>query len=165
MIASYGDARYAWQGYVDRAEVSVDKQTRTIDAIVRVPNPFAAGKPVAGSNSPGGPPPLLVSNFVEVEIQGIAPESYSRVPRAALRPGNEVWVVGDDRKVSIVPVRVLQRVNDEAVVVGALEDGQLVITGGVQFVTEGMAHIRGVGIAEVICAHNPEDLFRSLLAL
>lgn len=27
------------------------------------------------------------------------------------------------------------------------------------------AHIRGVGIAEVICAHNPEDLFRSLLAL
>ena len=165
VIASYGDARYAWQGYVDRAEVSVDKQTRTIDAIVRVPNPFAAGKPVAGSNSPGGPPPLLVSNFVEVEIQGIAPESYSRVPRAALRPGNEVWVVGDDRKVSIVPVRVLQRVNDEAVVVGALEDGQLVITGGVQFVTEGMAHIRGVGIAEVICAHNPEDLFRSLLAL
>ena len=148
VTASYGNARYAWRGYVDRAEVSLDAQTRTIDAIVRVPNPFASGKPVTGSTRPGGPPPLLVSKFVEVEIQGTTPESYFRVPRAALRPGNEVWVVGDDRKVSIVPVRVLQRVNNEAVVVGGLEDAQTVITGGVQFVSQGMVVQTGAGLAQ-----------------
>ena len=75
---------------------------------------------------------------MDVEIRGVAPDSYFRVPRAALRPGNEVWVVGDDQRVRIVPVRVLQRANDEAIVVAGLDEGQLVITGGVQFVTDGM---------------------------
>ncbi len=148
VTARYGDASYAWRGYVDRAEVSLDEQTRTIDAIVRVPNPFVSGNRVEAANSPGGSPPLLVSKFVEVEIQGIAPERYFRVPRPALRPGDEVWVVGTNRRVSIVPVRVLQRVNDEAVVVGALENGQSVITGGIQFVTDGMVVQTAAGLAE-----------------
>ena len=138
VVATYGDASYSWNGYVDRAEVSLDEQTRTIDAVVRVPDPFASGLRVGGTSGSGGAPPLLVSKFVDVEIQGVAPDSYFRVPRPALRPGNEVWVVGDDQRVRIVPVRVLQRANNEAVVVAALEDGQLVITGGVQFVTDGM---------------------------
>ena len=148
VTARYGDAIYAWRGYVDRAEVSLDEQTRTINVIVRVPNPFVSGNRVEAANSPGGSPPLLVSKFVEVEIQGIAPERYFRVPRPALRPGDEVWVVGANRKVNIVPVRVLQRVNDEAVVVGALENGQSVITGGIQFVTEGMVVQTAAGLAE-----------------
>ncbi len=145
VTASFGDASHVWKGYVDRAEVSVDEQTRTIDAIVRVPNPFSAGVPANGS---GDAPPLLVGKFVEVEIQGLVPESYFRVPRAALQTGNEVWTVGEDQTVSIVPVRVLQRVNDEAVVVGALEDGQLAITGGIPFVTEGMVVQTAAGSAE-----------------
>lgn len=138
VVARYGDASYSWNGYVDRAEVSLDEQTRTIDAIVRVPDPFASGVRSDGTNGSSGAPPLLVSKFVDVEIQGVAPDSYFRVPRPALRPGNQVWVVGNDRRVRIVPVRVLQRANAEAVVLAALEEGQLVITGGVQFVTDGM---------------------------
>ena len=138
VTATFGDASYAWQGYVDRAEVSLDEQTRTIDVIVRVPNPFTSGDPVEGAVSPGGSPPLLLRKFVEVEIQGISPESYFRVPRPALRPGPEVWVVGEDQKVSIIPVRVLQLIDDEATVVRGLQDGQVVITGGIQFAIPGM---------------------------
>ena len=139
VVARYGDATYAWRGHVDRAEVSLDEQTRTIDVIVRVPDPFAPGTRVAGFGGSGGSPPLLLSKFVDVEIQGVAPENYYRVPRAALQPGSEVWAVSGDQKVRIVPVQVLQRVNNEALLTGALEGVQLVITGGVQFVTEGMA--------------------------
>ena len=137
VVARYVDESYAWKGYVDRAEVSVDEQSRTIDAIIRVPNPFSAGFPADGVDGTSGTPPLLVGRFADVEIQGLAPESYFRVPRPALQPGNAVWIVKDG-VVSIVSVRVLQRVNDDAFVIGALEDGQLVITGGIQFVTEGM---------------------------
>ena len=79
-----------------------------------------------------------MGKFVEVEIRGLAPQSYFRIPRPALQTGNEVWTVREDKKVSIVPVRVLQRVNDEVFAMGDLEDGQLVIVGGIQFVTEGM---------------------------
>ena len=147
-IARYGDKSYAWNGYVDRAEVFIDQQTRTIDSILRVPNPFSGGVPVDGTDKSGSTPPLLVGKFVEVEIQGLAPESYFRVPRSALHPGNEVWRVSEDKRVDVVPVRVLQRVDDEALVTGALEDGQWVITGGIQHVSEGMVVQTGDGPAQ-----------------
>lgn len=138
VIARYADAHYAWDGYVDRAEASLDKQTRTIDVIVRVPEPFSAGTPVGSPDHVRQAPPLLVGKFVEVEIEGLAPEHYFRIPRSALQPGNEVWVIGDGQRVGIVPVQLLQRGNDEIFVTGALEEGQAVVTGGIQFATEGM---------------------------
>ena len=138
VIAEYGDIRYAWDGYVDRAEASLDEQSRTIDVIVRVPDPFTAGTPAGVTTALDGTPPLLVGKFVDVEIQGLAPQSYFRVRRAALQPGNEVWAVDDNGTVTIVPVRTLQRGDDEVYVTGALRDGQAVITGGIQFATDGM---------------------------
>ena len=137
VTAQYGEGSYTWEGYVDRGESSVDAQTRTIDVIVRVPDPFSAGAP-SGPSGAGGDPPLLVGKFVEVEIEGLSPQDYFRIPRAALQPGNEVWAVDNDGVVSIVPVQVLQRANDQAFVTGALGSGQSVITGGLQFATEGM---------------------------
>ena len=138
VIAQYGAARYAWDGYVDRADASVDDETRTIDVIVRVPEPFSAGVPVGADEAPNGGPPLLVGKFVDVEIRGLAPERYFRIRRAALQPGNVVWAVGAGGAVTIVPVRALQRGDDEVFVTGNLEDGQSVITGGIQFATDGM---------------------------
>ncbi len=143
--ARYGDARYTWEGYVDRAETSLDKQTRTIDVIVRVANPFSRDAPAGRT---GDAPPLLVGKFVEVAIRGLVPEAYYRVPRAALQPGDEVWVVRGNGSVHIVPVRVLQRANDQAYVAGALENGQRVVTGGIQFATEGMRVQAGADAAQ-----------------
>lgn len=40
-----------------------------------------------------------------------------------------------------------QRIDDEAFVTGALQDGQLVVTGGIQFVTEGMVVRTGTDTA------------------
>ena len=126
---------------MDRAETALDEQTRTIDVIVRVPDPFAAGSPTtmgAGGRAAGRDgPPLLVGKFVEVEIDGIAPEEYFRVRRPALRPGDEVWVA-QDGAVHIVPVQVLQRSDDEVFLTGPLEADQTAIIGGIQVATEGM---------------------------
>ncbi|MXX28764.1 MAG: efflux RND transporter periplasmic adaptor subunit [Gammaproteobacteria bacterium] len=146
VVADYGGIRYAWPGYVDRAEVSLDERTRTIDVIVRVPDPFAAGQPVESSGGVLGEPPLLVGKFAEVEINGLAPDSYFRVRRAALQPGNEVWAVGQDGTVRIVPVQVLQRGNDEVFVTGAFTRRQSAIISGLQFATDGMA-VRAGGSA------------------
>ncbi len=127
VTAGYGQTNHDWEGYVDRAEAALDEQTRTIDVIVRVPNPFS-----------GSGPPLLVGQFVEVQIDGVAPERYSVVPRAALRTGNEIWATRQDTLVTIVPVQVLQRSEDQVYVTGALEPGQPVIVRGIQIATEGM---------------------------
>ena len=138
VLARYGEVYYAWDGYVDRAEASLDKQTRTIDVIVRVPDPFSAGTLTGSADRVNQTPPLLVGKFVEVEIKGLTLESYFRIPRSALQPGNEVWVIRDDQRVHIVQVHLLQRGDDEIFVTGALEKGQAVITNGLQFATEGM---------------------------
>lgn len=149
VLAEYGDHHYAWEGYVDRVETALDEQTRTLEVIVRVPSPFTGGVPVGVGNLDGqsesdlpaaasGGPPLLLGMFVDVEIEGVAPERYFQVRRPALRPDNEVWEVRGGR-VTIVPVRVLQRADDIVYVTGALEDGAAVVVGGIQIATEGMA--------------------------
>lgn len=137
VIAEYGEQSFAWSGYVDRAEAAVDSQTRTVDVVIRVPDPFVAGSPVNGPAA-GGNPPLLVGEYVDVEIEGIVMANIYRIPRAALQAGNEVWVVNGDGAIGIVPVRIFQRADDEAYVTGSLQSGQPVITGGLQFAVEGM---------------------------
>ncbi len=143
VVADYGGRRYAWDGYVDRVEGALDEQTRTLDVIVRVPEPYGSGASENGDREDGdadpdaGGPPLLVGKFVDVELEGIAPDDYFRIRRPALRPGNEVWVVRDE-KVTIVPVTVLQRADDEVYVTGALRPADAAIVGGIQVGTDGM---------------------------
>ena len=139
VFAVYGDVAYAWQGYVDRADASLDAETRTMDVIVHVPDPFEPGVPAAASAAGQNKgPPLLVGKFVEVAIEGLVPDEYFTVRRAALQADDEVWMVRDDGTVRVVPVRVLQRIDDDVYVTGELEDGQLAVTGGIRFATEGM---------------------------
>ena len=138
VIAEYGDARFAWRGHVDRADATLDELSRTIDVIVRVPDPFVSGEPVGPAGGLNGNPPLLLGKFVTVEIQGLAPQRYFRVRRAALQPGNVIWAVRDGGTLRIVPVRVLQRGDDEIFVTGPLEDGQAAVIGGIRYATDGM---------------------------
>ena len=143
VIADYGGGRHAWPGYIDRVEPARDERTRNLDAIVRVPDPLSGGTAVdAGSVGGGGgetaSPPLMVGQFVDVEIQGVTPDPYFRIPRPALRPGNEVWAVRGD-VLTILPVRVLQRAGDDVYVTGALAAGEPVVVGGIEIATEGMA--------------------------
>ena len=150
VVADYGERRYGWEGYVDRVEGALDEQTRTIDVIVRVPRPFRGGTPEADGREDGNPesddggPPLLVGKFVDVELEGVEPDTYFKIRRPALRPGNEVWAVREE-KVTIVPVTVLQRDDDDVYVTGALEPGQAVVVGGIQIATEGMEIRTGAG--------------------
>ncbi len=147
IVADHGARRYAWAGYVDRVETALDEQTRTLDVIVRVPAPFTSGSAVETDGDDGGdrsrdlaaaaPPPLLLGMFVNVEIAGTAPDEYFEIREPALRPGNEVWVVRRGR-VSIVPVRVLQRADEDVYVTGDLAAGDAAVVGGLQVATPGM---------------------------
>ena len=145
VVADYGNASHAWSGYVDRVEAALDEQTRTPDVVVHVPQPFAGGVPVQRAGRPEADsvagadevrsPPLLVGKFVDVRIDGLAPERYVQVRRSALRPGNEVWAVRNG-VLTIVPVRVLQRSDDSIYVTGTLTAGQPVIVGGIEIATK-----------------------------
>ena len=131
--AEYGGGVHRWEGYVDRAQQALDEQTRAIEVVVRVPN-ARESRARSGSNAP----PLLVGQFVDVRIDGSTSEKYFRMPRAALRPGNEVWAVEADNTITIVPVEVLQRGDDVVYAAGVLDDGERVVVGGIEVATNGM---------------------------
>ncbi|MEM8601415.1 MAG: biotin/lipoyl-binding protein [Bacteroidota bacterium] len=144
VVATYGAARYAWDGYVDRAESALDETTRTINVVVRVPNPFRSGERVGGTDTTGSQqiseaPPLLVGSFVDVAFQGAQIEAYAVVPRRSLRRGNEVWTIEQDSLLRIVPVRVLQQTDSDVFIVAdGLDPSQRIVTSDLQAVTDGM---------------------------
>ena len=148
VVADYGGVRYAWQGSVDRAEATLGEQTRTINVVVRVPDPFLSGMGGSAGTTDTAPFPLLVGKFVDVEIQGLTSREHFRVPRVALQPQNRIWTVRDDGRIRIVPVRVLQRGNDEVFVTGRLQHGWPVVVGGIRFATDGMRVRTGAGQAQ-----------------
>jgi RND family efflux transporter MFP subunit len=166
VVARIGGEEWFWTGQVDRAEAALDELSRTLDVIVRVDDPFQPGRrvpsplaaagaadPTAPSSDPTAPsseasapsaeasaaegPPLLVGQFVDAEISG-REGKYLRIPRRALRTGNEVWLIEGDSVVRIRPVDVLQRGDNDVIVRGDLEPGVAIITDGVSLATDGM---------------------------
>ena len=131
VIARYGGNLYSWPSTVDRAEVALEKQTRTIEVVIHVRNPFTSGLAMNMEVQSNSAPPLLIGKYVDVEIDGATPEQYFRVQRSALKPDNEVWVV-DNGLVNRVSVQVLQRSRDEVFLTGSLKDGQEVVLSGIQ---------------------------------
>ena len=134
----YGARRFFWEGYVDRAESALDERSRTIDVVVRVPDPFARGQAVEADSETGAAPPLLVGQFAQVAIDGLELAEYFILPRRALRPGNEVWAIAADGRAQIVDVDVLQETDEQLYVTGDFTDGQLVIVAGITVATNGM---------------------------
>lgn len=138
VVTEYGGRRFFWNGYVDRAETALDEQSRTIDLVVRVPDPFVGGRPVESDAEAGEAPPLLVGQFVRVRIEGRELAEYFILPYRSLRPDNEVWVVDPSDRVRIVPVEVLQEIDSTLYVTGDFREGDVAIVGGITIATDGM---------------------------
>jgi RND family efflux transporter MFP subunit len=144
--AEFGGRRFAWRGYVDRAKGFIDPQSRTVDVVVRVPEPFRTDPPAA-EDAPAQRPPLLIGTYTTVRIQGQQPGRYLAIPASALHDGDRVWILspmetdGDERmRLEVRPVTVILR-DDQRVFVTAPEiaDGTLLVTTDLAAVTDGMA--------------------------
>ncbi len=115
-----------WTGRVMRAEGRIDEKTRLINVVVRVDNPYARK------------PPLAAGLFAQVEIEGNTLDAAALLPRAALRPGDTVWVVGDDQRLGFRTVDVARIAKDGVLVRGGVASGDRVIVSQVKAVTDGM---------------------------
>lgn len=140
VTAAYGGQTWRWNAYVDRANAILDETTRNIEVFVRVPDPVSGGKLGQSTASDAArPPPLLIGDFVNVEITGASVGTYAAVPADAVRPGNQVWVVRGG-KLAILPVKVIQRSDDIAyIATPTLDEGGQLVTGSLTAPIEGMA--------------------------
>lgn len=134
--STFGGTTYTWQGYVDRTEGTLDTNTRTVNVVVRVDDPYQTNTEAQ--------PPLMVGMFTTVRIEGLALEQYVVMPRSALREGDTVWVAENDRLV-MRTVEVIQEVDDDVIVRQGLSGDETIITSNLNVVTDGMAIRTRVG--------------------
>ncbi len=127
---------YKEVGHLDYVSPTIDQNTDTITLRGVVPNPvLVAGKP--------GQPTLreLSDNeFVTVLLEGVQPVSVLGIPRAAVlsdQQGDYVYAVDGQNRAEVRRIHLGQSTPQTAVVTSGLNEGELVISEGVQRVRPG----------------------------
>jgi|GEM_PF-38792 len=112
--------RREWDARIVRTDATYDTQTRALFAIAEVIDPF-------GDGAKDGVP-LAPGLFVDARIEGRAIEGAVVLPRDALRPQNEVYVVDDEGNAEIRVASVIDTTPDKAVLrAGVVKPGEVVI--------------------------------------
>ena len=129
--ASVAGRQHQWQGRVKRTSAAINPQTRLINVIAELDDPYGAGSDNGVPMAPG--------LFVEANIQGRSIEGVVRVPRAALRGFDEVYV-GDVEEgvMHIREVDVAFSDTDGAYLRAGVEPGELAIISPIQAAFDGM---------------------------
>ena len=127
--SEFGGSWHEWNGFVDRASGALDEATRTVQIVIRVPDPFDAS---------AIRPPLLVGSYVRSRIAGRAVGAHYAIPRTALRDGPSVWTATTQGTLVSLPVEVIQEIQDTVFILADIGDTTRVIISDLAVMTEGM---------------------------
>jgi membrane fusion protein (multidrug efflux system) len=122
---------YGQEGKLDYVSPTVAANTDTITARGVFPNPFIPGMPTTGP----APRELFDGEFVTVLQEGVQPITVLAIPRAAVlsdQQGDYVYVVDAQNKAQQRRIQLGQSTPSIAVVTSGLEEGELVISEGLQ---------------------------------
>ena len=154
VTTTYGGEEFAWQGRVHRVEGAVSEQTRTVDVVVRVPDPYDQAMRVQSQRPERPPaaersyaperPPLAVGTYTEVDIQGRQDGTYHVVPRRAVHTRTPdqppvVWTVQGDSMLVERSVEPIQTVEEQTYLAPTLDPDTRVITTDLRVQTDSMA--------------------------
>ena len=131
-------AMHRLPGILDYADPSVTAGTDTITLRARMPNPLRAG---AKTGEPGNRD-LIDGALVGVLVEGIEPIQALAIPRAAVaqdQQGAYVYVVDGDNKVQQRRVQLGTQLGALVSVSGGLQEGESLITEGLQRARPGAA--------------------------
>ena len=127
---------YEQVGHLDYISPTVDQNTDTITLRGVIPNPLIA------SAKDGTPPirQLTDKEFVTVLLEGVQPVSVLGIPRSAVltdQQGDYVYVVDGQNRAEVRRIHLGQSTPQTAIVTSGLNEGELVISEGVQRVRPG----------------------------
>ncbi|MFC1843442.1 efflux RND transporter periplasmic adaptor subunit [Thermodesulfobacteriota bacterium] len=83
-------------------------------------------------------PMLLIGEYVRVSIEGEELHNVYRVPRSALRNDREVWIVDEESKLAILPVKTIWRDQDTVVVRDGFKPGEALVISDIPAPVAGM---------------------------
>jgi RND family efflux transporter MFP subunit len=116
-------------GRLARQVGGVDPDTRMASVLITVPDPLARNTDL---------PRMVLGTIVEVRITAEPIDDVVRLPRSLLRQNDTVWVMTDDRKLSIRKPTIVYRDSEYAYVSQGIEDGEHVVSTSLSAVTEGL---------------------------
>jgi multidrug efflux pump subunit AcrA (membrane-fusion protein) len=120
-----------WEGRVGRIEGGLDPQTRTVQAVVAVDEPYRSAEPPER-------PPLVKNMYVEVQLTGRPLPAMAVVPAAAVHE-DKVYVLDGEDRLIIRPVRIAFRQNGLAIVREGLAGGERIVVDDLVPAIAGMA--------------------------
>lgn len=98
----------------------------------------AVNNPLGVDPSEAPHPPLILGEYVRVEIQGRRLTNVYRIPRAALRDDARIWIAGEDGTLRIRSVDPLWRDADSVLLAEGLAPGERLITSNLTAPVDGM---------------------------
>ena len=118
ITSSVGLQEYTWNAEIDRTDSAFDLNTRQIDVIAEVSDPFSAKL---------DQPPLKIGQFVSARIQGETLDNVYVVPNKSVREGTYVYVVRDGVLVKL-PLKITWQDDENSIIADGINDNELVVT-------------------------------------
>ena len=129
--ATVGGVEREWHGQVVRTAAAVNSQTRQINVIAELQDPYGAGA--------DGDAPLAPGLFVSATVQGETLNDVLVAPRGALRGQDRLFIgLPDEGQLSIRNVDLIYSDADGAYIASGAEPGELAIVSPIQAPFNGM---------------------------
>jgi len=129
LTVRFGSKEHYWQGRIVRIASDLDDKNAMLYAIADIPDAFKAH---------GGHAPLLPGMFVKAVISGVERSDLMRLPRSALRGGNQVYSVNKEERLRLHSIDILRSDKDHIIVTEGVATGDPVLISGVDLPVDGM---------------------------
>lgn len=134
LSAEFAGRDHIWEATLVRTEGELDPRSRMVHLVARVSDPYGLeANPEAPRTAP-----LAVGLFVKAEIEGHSVDRAFVVPRDALRPEDQVYVVDAENRLHFRDVEVLRTERENVILGAGLEEGDRVCTSPLEAVIDGM---------------------------
>lgn len=115
---SSGRFNAQWQAQVERISETVDPNQATVGVILEIHQDYKMLKP-------NSLPPLVNGMFVKALIEGEASQQWV-IPESALH-GDKIYLLNENSQLTILPVKIVFRRDNQVVISGSINKGDLLI--------------------------------------
>ena len=115
---SSGRFNAQWQAQVERISETVDPNQATVGVILEIQQDYKMLKP-------NSLPPLVNGMFVKALIEGEASPQWV-IPESALH-GDKIYLLNENSQLTILPVKIVFRRDNQVVISGSINKGDLLI--------------------------------------
>ena len=115
-----------WTGRITRTSGSIDSLTRLVYAYAEVINPYDQT------------PPLVIGTYVDAEIEGNFISGGFVISNAAIKNGNEIYLIDENNKLKIKTIEVVGTENEDVIIFGDINENDMIVVSTLNTVYEGM---------------------------